>query len=148
MAISGQANSGQDTSPGKPGSVIGDGITGGIGLFLQLSFHVGQPLHRTPLATRVGMSVHSSGINSIVHIMFGHIGSDVGVGRLPRKSAGSIDITGVLGSCDVTGIKSKQNINPYKHRVFLWSAKPDQTPQEAASDQVLHCLFTEVSIKI
>ena len=33
---------------------------------------------------------------------------------------------------------------------FLWdilanSAKPDQTPQNAASDQVLHCLPTEVS---
>ena len=28
------------------------------------------------------------------------------------------------------------------------SAKPDQTPQNAASDQVLHCLLTEVSFKI
>ena len=27
-------------------------------------------------------------------------------------------------------------------------AKPDQTPQNAASDQVLHCLLTEVSFKI
>ena len=35
---------------------------------------------------------------------------------------------------------------------FLWdigqSAKPDQTPQNAASNQVLHCLLTEVSFKI
>ena len=28
------------------------------------------------------------------------------------------------------------------------SAKPDQTPQNAASDQVLHCLQTEASFKI
>ena len=28
------------------------------------------------------------------------------------------------------------------------SAKPDQTPQNVASDQVLHCLQTEFSIKI
>ena len=28
------------------------------------------------------------------------------------------------------------------------SAKPDQTPQHAASDQVLHCLLTEVFSKI
>ena len=28
------------------------------------------------------------------------------------------------------------------------SAKPDQTPQYAASDQVLHCLFTEQSDRI
>ena len=28
------------------------------------------------------------------------------------------------------------------------SAKPDQTPQNAASDQVSHCLLTKVSLKI
>ena len=28
------------------------------------------------------------------------------------------------------------------------SAKPDQTPQNAASDHVLHCLLTEVPFKI
>ena len=28
------------------------------------------------------------------------------------------------------------------------SAIPDQTPQEAASDQVLHCLLTEMSFKM
>ena len=28
------------------------------------------------------------------------------------------------------------------------SAKPDQTPQNAASDQVLHCLLIGVSLKI
>ena len=36
--------------------------------------------------------------------------------------------------------------------VFLWaitnSAEPDQTPQNAASDQCLHCLHTERSIEI
>ena len=28
------------------------------------------------------------------------------------------------------------------------SVKPDQTPQNAASDQVLHCLLSEISFKI
>ena len=34
---------------------------------------------------------------------------------------------------------------------FLWdigSVKPDQAPQNAAFDQVLHCLLTEVSFRI
>ena len=45
------------------------------------------------------------------------------------------------------------HFNPYKPSVFFVvisanSAKPDQTPQNAESDQVLHCLQTEVSFKI
>ena len=44
-------------------------------------------------------------------------------------------------------------INPYKPSVLVYgtwanSAKPDQTPQNAASDQVCYCLLTEVSFKI
>ena len=41
-------------------------------------------------------------------------------------------------------------INPYKPfcGTSANSAKPDQTPQNAASDQVLHCLQTDFSIKI
>ena len=46
------------------------------------------------------------------------------------------------------------SVNPYtsKPRVLFMghrqTAQPDQTPQNAASDQVLHCLVTEVSLKI
>ena len=36
----------------------------------------------------------------------------------------------------------------YILEISLNSAAPDQTPQNAASDQVLHCLLTECSIKI
>ena len=44
-------------------------------------------------------------------------------------------------------------INPYKPSILFvghWQTvqKPDQTPQYAASDQVLHCLLIEVSFKI
>ena len=44
-------------------------------------------------------------------------------------------------------------LNPYKPSVLFCgtsanSAKPDQTPHNAASDQVFHCLLTEVSFKI
>ena len=48
--------------------------------------------------------------------------------------------------------------NPFKPSVLfmgLWqtvnnqnSEQPDQAPQNAASDQVLHCLLTECSIEI
>ena len=42
--------------------------------------------------------------------------------------------------------------NPYKPSVLIVgyanSADPDQTPQSVASDQGLHCLLTECSIKI
>ena len=48
---------------------------------------------------------------------------------------------------------SKIKINPYKPSVLFVGHRqtvqqPDQTPQNAASDQVLHCLLTEVSFKI
>ena len=47
---------------------------------------------------------------------------------------------------------NSENFNPYMPSVLFGtsanSAKPDQTPQNAASDQVLHCLLTEVSFKI
>ena len=41
-------------------------------------------------------------------------------------------------------------VNPFKPSfcgTLTNSAKPDQTPQNAASDQVLHCLLTEDSLK-
>ena len=45
------------------------------------------------------------------------------------------------------------HINPYKPSVLFLghqqnSAKPDQMPQNEASDQVFYCLLTEVSFKI
>ena len=44
------------------------------------------------------------------------------------------------------------SFNPYKPSIlfvgYANSADPDQTPQSAASDQGLHCLLTECSIKI
>ena len=44
-------------------------------------------------------------------------------------------------------------INPYKPSDIFMGQRltvqnPDQTPQNAASDQVLHCLFTEVYFKV
>ena len=53
----------------------------------------------------------------------------------------------------VSMIKSVTYINPFKPSVLFYgtsvnSAEPDQTPQIAASDQVLHCLLTECSIII
>ena len=34
------------------------------------------------------------------------------------------------------------------HISLAYSANPDQMPQNAASDQGLHCLLTECSVKI
>ena len=39
-------------------------------------------------------------------------------------------------------------LNPYKPSVLCNSAGPDQTLHNAVSDQELHCLLTESSIKI
>ena len=39
-------------------------------------------------------------------------------------------------------------VNPYKPETSAHSAKPDQTPHFLPSDQVLHCLLTEISFKI
>ena len=38
-------------------------------------------------------------------------------------------------------------LNPYKPRVHFESTDPDQTPHKVASDQGLHCLPAECSIK-
>ena len=38
-------------------------------------------------------------------------------------------------------------INPHKPGVYAISTDPDQMPQNAASDQSLHCLLTECTIK-
>ena len=57
-----------------------------------------------------------------------------------------------------TTLEGKEFKNNFVYRVkpiYAWrpfigtsanDAKPDQTPQNAASDLVLHCLLTEVSI--
>ena len=47
---------------------------------------------------------------------------------------------------------SDEMFNLFKPSTFMWGigkqCKPDQTPQNASSDQVLHCLPPEYSIKI
>ena len=50
-------------------------------------------------------------------------------------------------------VSRMKKVNPFKHSVLFNgtsanSAEPDQTPQNAASDQALHYLLTEGSIKI
>ena len=50
------------------------------------------------------------------------------------------------------GLLKSNRVNPYKSRVLFVgyrqnSADPDQTPQNMASDQGLHCLLTVCSIK-
>ena len=41
-----------------------------------------------------------------------------------------------------------QRVNPFKSSILTNSADPVQTSQSAVSDQDLHCLLTECSIKI
>ena len=45
-------------------------------------------------------------------------------------------------------MKRERTFNPYKPSVQANSADPDQTPQNATSDQDVHCLLTNCSIKI
>ena len=63
----------------------------------------------------------------------------------------AVKVLASVGIC--TGSpESSLLINPYKPSYLFvghrqTSAKPDQTPQNAASDQGLHCLLTEYSVE-
>ena len=62
-------------------------------------------------------------------------------------------LTGMCKASTCTNFTELKNFNPYKPSVFFGgtytnSADPDQTPQNAVSDQGLHCLFKECSIRI
>ena len=39
-------------------------------------------------------------------------------------------------------------LNPFKYNVLIMGHPQDQTPQNAASDQVPHCLLIECTFKI
>ena len=61
---------------------------------------------------------------------------------------GGIQIKSLCQCTDIS-FSAKSNMNPYKRsRAWANSADLEQTPQNAVSDQVLHCLLTECSIKI